>query len=312
MAPSPVAAPTSSGDGAGPVHRRRRNRKRRGKRGHSTSTPPPGSEGAGDSPRSASGTDTQLVADAGTPPRRQCVISCSDAISQREERLAGQGLILSVIADDPASVVDLILPAVARRFKIEESLLSIHSLGPACSLLISPDELTATRIFNDGRPLSVPLGRVHVMRWSRFLLSSAATFSIAVSPGRHHAGWTRSHWRPHLLPSPRFLHRGPTATPRLPRRPPPRLVTPSCSRRPDPPRPCPGAAWAPRPPCSSMRRLFLLRAAMFPPLWLLWACLRWPRPPSSACCLPLRPSFLRLHLRRLRHPETRLLWAHLW
>lgn len=112
------------------------------------------------------------------PPRR--MISRLVVISQREERLAGCALSLSVIADNPGSLSESILPAIAQRFEIEESLLSIHNLGPASFLLISPDDITATRILNDGRPLSIPPGRLYAMRWSCFFSSSAALFSSAV------------------------------------------------------------------------------------------------------------------------------------
>jgi len=87
---------------------------------------------------------------------------------------------LSVIADNPGGILELILPAIASRFEIEEHLLSLHNFGPANFLLISPDEQSATRIFNNGRPLVIPPARLHLMRWSRFLHSEAAAFPSAV------------------------------------------------------------------------------------------------------------------------------------
>jgi len=85
-----------------------------------------------------------------------------------------------VIADNPGGILELILPAIASRFEIEEHLLSLHNFGPANFLLISPDEQSATRIFNNGRPLVIPPARLHLMRWSRFLHSEAAAFPSAV------------------------------------------------------------------------------------------------------------------------------------
>jgi len=94
----------------------------------------------------------------------------------REEILAGRALVISVVADDPGGLGNLIVPEVARRFEIEEGSLSILPLGHARFLLILPDENSASRIYNGGRPLFIPPGRLHLMRWSRFLGSSAALF----------------------------------------------------------------------------------------------------------------------------------------
>jgi len=85
-----------------------------------------------------------------------------------------------VIADDPGSLSEHIVPAIAHRFEIEANLLNIINLGPASSLLILPDALTATRIYNGGRTILVPPGRLHVMHWSRFFLSSAELFPSEV------------------------------------------------------------------------------------------------------------------------------------
>lgn len=46
--------------------------------------------------------------------------------------------------------------------------------------MISPDELTATRIFNEGRSLPLRPGRLHIRRWSRFCSSAAEDFSVPV------------------------------------------------------------------------------------------------------------------------------------
>ena len=92
----------------------------------------------------------------------------SAAISQREEQLADRALMVSVIADVPGDLADAIVPEIAHRFEIEEASLAIYPSGPASFLLISPDEATASRIFNAGRPFFLPPGRLHVMRWSRF------------------------------------------------------------------------------------------------------------------------------------------------
>lgn len=170
----------SQGDAPGPSRRRRRPRKRRSTSGPSSAAPPPDPEDSGNLLAYSSGEDAGRAAatDQALRPRR--VIRRSDVISQREDRLAGRALIVSVIADDPNGLTEHIVPAIARRFEIEETLLSIINFGPARFLLISPDEASATRILNDGRPLSVPAGRLHFMRWTRFFQSSAAVLSTPV------------------------------------------------------------------------------------------------------------------------------------
>jgi hypothetical protein len=113
--------------------------------------------------------DDRVAPDCSLSLRPRRVICRSDTISRREELLACRGLVISVIADDPGSLSPSIGAVVARRFEIEEGLLTIRPLGPARLLLISPGQHTATRIYNDGRPIPIPPGRLHVMRWSRFL-----------------------------------------------------------------------------------------------------------------------------------------------
>jgi hypothetical protein len=108
------------------------------------------------------------------------VLLRSATITQREEDLAGRALVVLVIADTPGNLVDLIVPAFAQRFEIEGSSLVIHRLGPASFLLISPDEATASRIFKGGLPFSLPPGRLYIMRWLRFLNSSAGILPSTV------------------------------------------------------------------------------------------------------------------------------------
>jgi hypothetical protein len=126
--------------------------------------------------------DDRVAPDCSSSLRPRRVICRSDAISRREELLVCHGLVIAVIAvaDDPGSLSPSIGAVVARRFEIEEGLLTIRPLGPARFLLISPDEHTATRIYNDGRPIPIPPGRLRVMRWSRFLESSFSPFPHVV------------------------------------------------------------------------------------------------------------------------------------
>jgi hypothetical protein len=60
-------------------------------------------------------------------------------------------------------------------------LLSLHHLGRASEyLLISPDETAARRISSTRRPISIPLGRLHIQRWSRLHNSSGGLLPIAM------------------------------------------------------------------------------------------------------------------------------------
>ncbi|KAG2631088.1 hypothetical protein PVAP13_3KG572150 [Panicum virgatum] len=179
MRPSDGTSSVPAAGGAGSGRRRRQTRAKRRNRDNSTSATPPNPGSSGDSPASLSSDVDRQSSDASHPPRPRCVITHSNTISRREEDLAGRALVLSVIADNPGGLADSIIPELAHRFEIEEGLLSIQPLGPASYLLISPDEHLATRIYNGGRPLSIPPGCLHVMRWSRFLGSSAARFPHA-------------------------------------------------------------------------------------------------------------------------------------
>ena len=175
-----VAATATSGDGAGLGRRRWRSRKHRSTRGPSSSTPVPSLGESDDALTDISGEVDRRDTNEESLQRPCCVIRRSPSVAPREEPLAKRALVLSVIADDPESLTELIAPAIAHRFEIDVNLLSIVNLGTASFLLISPDEHMATRIFNRGRPISVPPGRLHVMRWSRFFQSSAEIFPTAM------------------------------------------------------------------------------------------------------------------------------------
>ncbi|KAG2617814.1 hypothetical protein PVAP13_3NG258011 [Panicum virgatum] len=173
---APTAAATqANGDAPVRLRRRARNRPRRGSRGQPSFNP----EALDVHPSPALSGDDHRITDVGQQQRPHRVIKRSVAITRREEELAGRALVLSVVADNPGGLVNSILPAVAQRFEIEERLLSLYPLGPASFLLVSPDELSATTILNDGRPLIIPSGRLHAMRWSRFLLASAGNLPSA-------------------------------------------------------------------------------------------------------------------------------------
>lgn len=99
----------------------------------------------------------------------------SASISHREDDLACS-LIISVIDGAAASI-----PAtIARQFEVDESLLRLLPFGPARFLLILPSSELMERIYNGGRPIITSTLRLHVMRWTRFLHSTAASLQCAV------------------------------------------------------------------------------------------------------------------------------------
>jgi hypothetical protein len=67
------------------------------------------------------------------------------------------------------------LASFARRLELVHDSLSMCRLGPASFLLILPSLEMADRAYDGGRIVNLsPTTKIHVMRWSRILSSSAA------------------------------------------------------------------------------------------------------------------------------------------
>ena len=113
----------------------------------------------------------------GARPRR--IIDRSASISQRESDL-GRALVISLFGNCLDGSAGYILATISQQFGIDEARIVIRRFGPARFLLTLPDAESATRVYGGGRPIISASHRLHVMRWSRFIDSSAATLPIAI------------------------------------------------------------------------------------------------------------------------------------
>ena len=111
-------------------------------------------------------------------PRRIIDLSVS-SITQWEEEL-NRALVVTVVTDHLDGLEASIVITVAQRFEITEASLALQRHGPASFLLFLPSEEATERVLNGGRPIISPSFRLHVMRWTRFLRSTAATLPFAV------------------------------------------------------------------------------------------------------------------------------------
>jgi hypothetical protein len=143
--------------------------------------PPP--VGQGDGPEEGSGDIAQLASSddgfSAATLRPRWIIDLSASIMQQEVELA-RALAISVFGDCLDGLASAILATIAGRFELQDSQLIIRRFGPASFLIILPDEDSATRVFNGGRPIIVPSHRLHVRRWTRFINSTAASLPFTV------------------------------------------------------------------------------------------------------------------------------------
>ncbi|KAJ1266168.1 hypothetical protein BS78_08G130500 [Paspalum vaginatum] len=181
-APAPATSMAAhfgdTGGRQGRGQRRRRARRRRSAGSNAGRAPPsPSRHNNADEEDSGeallSSDDDHPVSDDSQPQKPRCIIDRSDTIARCEEAL-GRALVVSVVTEHQADMAGTIAATVARRFELEEALLTLHRFGPASFLLIPPSEEAAARIYNGGRPIIEATFRLHVMFWSRFMQSSAA------------------------------------------------------------------------------------------------------------------------------------------
>jgi len=176
MEAQPGVEQAASGDRAG-----RRRRRNRGRRATGAGGPPSAGqednteEGAGDFAQLASSDDGFSTA----APRPRRIIDRSASIIQQEGDLA-RALVVSVFGDCLDGSANAVLATIAGRFELQTSQLIIRRFGPTSFLVILPDEESAMRVFNGGRPLIAPSHRLHVRRWTRFINSTAASLPFAV------------------------------------------------------------------------------------------------------------------------------------
>lgn len=133
-----------------------------------------GADDEGDSVRVASSDEDRAdLEPAISRPRR--ILDRSATISQREDNLR-RALVITVLDGHP----DTILDAIASRFEIEVPVMSLQRLGDARFLLIFPSAEMVERVYNGGRAFVSTSLRLHVMRWTRFMNSTAATLATPV------------------------------------------------------------------------------------------------------------------------------------
>lgn len=115
----------------------------------------------------------------GRPPKPRRILDRSDAIVRREEALS-RALVVTVLSDMVEGTAALVRPAIALRFEIEEARMTLFPYGPTSFLLILPDDELTVRVYNDGQPFITPSLRLHIMRWTRLLHSTAGNLTEAV------------------------------------------------------------------------------------------------------------------------------------
>lgn len=187
QAPLPAISASYPNETAGELGRgRRRLVRRRRSTGNNAGQAPPlpslpvddGEEGSDEAART-SDDDRPVTDDVPRPPKPRRVIDRSVSIVRREEEL-GRALVVSVITEQQEDLSGPIAAAIARQFEMEEAVLTLRRFGPSSFLLILPSEEVAARVYNGGRPIIAPSFRLHVMYWTRFLHSRAATLPFAV------------------------------------------------------------------------------------------------------------------------------------
>jgi len=138
-----------------------------------------GEEDVPSHPSSGPNAEVALSSAAGAPviPRR--VLHRSDHLSRNEDALRC-ALVITLLGGSGDGELEFIRATVAHRFEIDEARLTLHPWGPSSFILILPNEELAGIVYNEGRPIVTTTGRLHVMRWTRFLQASAASLSVAV------------------------------------------------------------------------------------------------------------------------------------
>jgi len=89
-------------------------------------------------------------------------------------------LIVNVIGNCPEDVQASIRDLVSSRFLISAEAITILCSGPSSIILGLPDDETAARVYNGGRPILGQAVRLHVMRWSRLFQSTASSLPSAI------------------------------------------------------------------------------------------------------------------------------------
>ncbi|CAN6272676.1 unnamed protein product [Urochloa humidicola] len=153
--------------------KRRRRIRRRGKAARQEPSVEEDNRSSPSFPRNSSEDERPVAEEVPVRPRK--IMDRSASIAQKEDRLA-RALVITVISGSPGSI----LPAIADRFEVEVSSLSLQRFGDARYLLILPSIELADRVYNGGRPITSSSLHLNVMRWTRLVNSSGAALSSPV------------------------------------------------------------------------------------------------------------------------------------
>lgn len=128
----------------------------------------------------------ELVAAGGPPdtaaargPRYRRIIERSARTARAEEELR-KALIVLIVGELAELSVDGLASEIARRYDLPVELLQLHALSPGEALIVLPDEATAERVYNNGRPLQLPPYTLSFRRWSRLRNASAVVLPSLV------------------------------------------------------------------------------------------------------------------------------------
>jgi hypothetical protein len=94
------------------------------------------------------------------------VIDRSAKIARAELDLC-KALSISVVGGTAALLVDVLVAEFARRYELPVESLELHRLSIGDYLLLLPNEPTALRVYNEGRPIMLAPFTVVCRRWSR-------------------------------------------------------------------------------------------------------------------------------------------------
>lgn len=128
------------------------------------------------------------------PSASSCVLEFSEDLA-REEIALRRALFVSVTGSRPGVSGSDVLKEVRHRFGVKLEDMRIHQTYPEDFLLFLPDEDTATKVLNEGRPLRGPRFSLLLKRWSRFAHASSSSMAELVVvrlTGIPQHAWSRS------------------------------------------------------------------------------------------------------------------------
>ncbi|WVZ91343.1 hypothetical protein U9M48_037531 [Paspalum notatum var. saurae] len=157
---------------AGEGRSRRRRRRRRRSSGPSGPPPPPLCSSKG-------GSSSKELFDDGEVQVPSRVLARTARLLNVEDDLR-RALIITCIGNCGDVPVEDVSGQLARRFDLVAEDLVFKRISSSELLLLLPDEATAVRVYDSGRPVVAPAFRLHLARWTRFYHSSGTALSQVV------------------------------------------------------------------------------------------------------------------------------------